>query len=100
MLNGSSLNFPDATTRTLAKIAGLAVGTKAAATQRRECPDQMIVFGEAHLRRMLSAYATYCNQARTRLALDKDAPFQRTVQRRSAIVIPILAWLHHRYVRI
>ena len=29
---------------------------------RRECLDHMIVFGEAHLRRILGAYAAYCNK--------------------------------------
>jgi transposase InsO family protein len=70
-------------------------------TLRRECLDQIVIFGEAHLRRILSAYATYYNQARTHLALQKDAPLHRAVQRSGAIVaIPILAGLHHRYVRI
>ena len=70
-------------------------------TLRRECLDQMLVFGEAHLRRTLSAYAAYYNQARTHLALQKDAPLHRAVQRSGIIVgIPILAGLHHRYVRI
>jgi len=38
------------------------------------------------LRRILSAYAAYYNQARTHLALQKDAPLHRTVQRTGAIV--------------
>jgi transposase InsO family protein len=70
-------------------------------TLRRECLDQMVICGEAHLRRILSAYAGYYNQARTHLALQKDAPLHRAVQRSGAIVaIPILAGLHHQYVRI
>ena len=69
-------------------------------TLRRECLDQVIICGEAHLRRILSAYAAYYNQARTHLALQKDAPSRRAVQRSGAIVaIPILAGLHHQYVR-
>jgi hypothetical protein len=32
------------------------------------------VFGEAHLRRILKAYASYYNDVRTHLSLDKDAP--------------------------
>jgi hypothetical protein len=43
-------------------------------TVRRECLDRMLVFGEAHLRQILSAYAAYYNQVRTHLALGKDAP--------------------------
>ena len=70
-------------------------------TLRRECLDQVVSFGEAHLRRILCAYAAYYNQARTHLALQKDAPLHRAVQRSGAIVaVPILAGLHHQYVRI
>jgi transposase InsO family protein len=70
-------------------------------TLRRECLDQVVIFSEMHLRRVLSAYAAYYNQARTHLALQKDVPLHRAVQRSGAIVaIPILAGLHHQYVRI
>lgn len=70
-------------------------------TLRCECLDQMLVFGEAHLRRILSAYATYYNQARTHMALQKDAPLHRAVQRNGIIIaMPVLSGLHHRYVRI
>jgi transposase InsO family protein len=48
-------------------------------TLRRECLDRMIIFGEAHLRRILSAYAAYYNQSRTHSALEKDAPLHRLV---------------------
>src|SRR5436853_2308238 len=50
-------------------------------TVRRECLDRMLVFGEAHLRRVLASYTAYYNQARTHLALQKDAPLHRAVQR-------------------
>jgi transposase InsO family protein len=70
-------------------------------TLRRECLDQVVIFGEAHLRRILSAYAAYYNRARPHLALQKDAPLRRAVQRVGSIVaIPVLAGLHHQYVRI
>jgi transposase InsO family protein len=70
-------------------------------TVRRECLDGMLVFGEAHLRQILSSYAAYYNEVRTHLALRKDAPLGRTVQRTELIVaIPILSGLHHHYVRI
>src|SRR5450830_1918341 len=60
-------------------------------TLRRECLEQMLIFGESHLRRVLASYAAYYNQARTHLALQKDAPLRRAVQRSGAIVaIPIL----------
>jgi transposase InsO family protein len=70
-------------------------------TLRRECLDQMVIFGEAHLRRILSAYAAYYNQARTHLALQKDAPLHRAVQRSGGVVASlVLAGLHHQYIRI
>jgi transposase InsO family protein len=70
-------------------------------TVRRECLDRMLIFGESHLRRILASYTAYYNQARTHLALQKDAPLHRAVQRYGVIVaIPILAGLHHQYVRI
>jgi transposase InsO family protein len=70
-------------------------------TLRRECLDQIVIFGEKHLRRILFAYAAYYNQARTHLALQKDAPLQRVVQRSGDIAaISVLAGLHHQYVRI
>src|SRR5260370_12019392 len=48
---------------------------------RRECLDHIVVFGEGHLRRILRAYADYYNSVRTHLALAKDAPLVRPVQR-------------------
>ena len=63
-------------------------------------PGPDAVFGAAHLRQILSAYAAYYNEVRTHLALGKDAPLGRAVQRSGAIVaIPILSGLHHHYVR-
>jgi transposase InsO family protein len=68
---------------------------------RRECTDHMIVFNEKHLRRILSKYASYYNEVRTHLALGKDAPRTRPVERSGDIVAqPILGGLHHRYARI
>src|SRR5215468_10918069 len=50
-------------------------------TVRRECSDQVLIFGEAHLRQILSSYAAYYNEVRTHLALGKDAPLGRAAQR-------------------
>ena len=70
-------------------------------TVRRECLDRVLIFGESHLRRVLASYAAYYNEVRTHLALGKDAPLGRAVQRTGAIVaISILSGLHHHYVRI
>ena len=68
---------------------------------RRECLDHMIVFGEAHLCRILGAYAAYYNELRTHLSLNKDTPFHRAIQRIGAITSqPVLGGLHHQYCRI
>src|SRR5664280_2524780 len=68
---------------------------------RRECVDHIVVLGEAHLRRILRAYAGYYNDIRTHWSLDKDAPVYRHVQRNGSINSrPILGGLHHHYVRI
>jgi transposase InsO family protein len=70
-------------------------------TLRRECLDQMLIFGEAHLRKILTLYTSYYNESRTHLSLRKDAPLGRTVQRYGNIaVMPVLSGLHHRYARI
>ena len=68
---------------------------------RRECLDHIIVFGEAHLRRILKSYADYYNSVRTHRSLHKDAPISRPVQRIGIIRShPILGGLHHHYVRV
>jgi transposase InsO family protein len=67
---------------------------------RRECLDHVVVLGEAHLRRVLSAYADYYNRARIHLALAKDFPLGRPVQMTGSVMaIPLLGGLHHRYAR-
>jgi len=70
-------------------------------TLRRECLDHVLIYGEWHLRRILSLYSVYYNETRTHLGLAKDAPLRRAVQRSGTIVTtPILSGLHHRYARI
>jgi putative transposase len=64
--------------------------------------NHVLVFGEAHLRRILARYFSYYHRARTHLALDKDAPDGRRVERPEAgriMQIPEVGGLHHRYVR-
>src|SRR5438477_178897 len=68
---------------------------------RRECLDHFVILGEAHLRRILGAYAAYYNVSRTHRSLDKDTPFSRPVQRAGSIHShAILGGLHHHYVRV
>jgi transposase InsO family protein len=68
---------------------------------RRECLDHVVVLGEAHLRRVLTTYASYYNELRTHRALTKDTPLHRIVERLGAVTSrPILGGLHHQYCRI
>jgi transposase InsO family protein len=48
---------------------------------RRECLDHVIIFNERHLRRVLRAYVVYYHRSRTHLALAKDTPEARAVER-------------------
>jgi|SRR5262245_6279197 len=68
---------------------------------RRECLDHLVVLSEAHLGRILQAYARYYNKIRTHRSLDKDAPISRPVQRIGNITShALLGGLHRQYVRV
>ncbi len=68
---------------------------------RRDCLDHVVVFGERHLRHLLQSYASYYNQTRTHLSLNKDSPITRPTETVGRILpVPILGGLHHQYVRI
>jgi len=65
---------------------------------RRECLDHMVILNQRHLRTMLKSYFAYYHHSRTHLALEKDAPEPREVQRSGRIfAIPQVGGLHHRY---
>jgi hypothetical protein len=57
--------------------------------------DHIVVFGEAHLRRILRPHAHYYYDVRTHRSLDKDAPVSRLAQRTGSN--PILGGLHHHH---
>jgi transposase InsO family protein len=68
---------------------------------RRERLDHVIVVGEAHLRHVLKAYASYYNEVRTHLSLKKGAPHSRTARPLGPIAaLPVLGGLHHQYFRV
>ena len=68
---------------------------------RRECLGHLIIFNEAHLRRVLVAYRDYYNLVRTHLSLAKDTPHGRPVQRVGEVTrVPYFGGLHHSFVRI
>jgi putative transposase len=69
---------------------------------RRECLNHVLVLDERHLRRILTRYFAYYSQARTHLALDKDAPDPRPIEPPAAgkiVEVPEVGGLHHRYLR-
>jgi putative transposase len=66
---------------------------------RRECLNHVLVLGERHLRRILTRYFAYYHQVRTHLALDKDAPDLRPIERPATgkiVPLPEVGGLHHR----
>jgi hypothetical protein len=70
-------------------------------TLLRDCLYHALIFGERHLRRVLTLDSLYDNGTRTHIGLTKDSTLRRAVQRSGTIVTtPILSGLHHRYARI
>jgi putative transposase len=72
---------------------------------RRECTDQLLILGEAHLRRVLREYAAYYNRDRPHQGRHQhvpDAPAgttPRSWQGGSVHSVSILGGLHHAYRR-
>ena len=69
---------------------------------RRECLDHVIVFNEAHCRRVLARYFRYYHQFRTHLSLAMDAPDGRPVQppdHGRIFAVSEVDGLHHHYER-
>jgi transposase InsO family protein len=71
-------------------------------TIRRECLDQVIVFGERHLQRVLKEYFDYYHLTRPHRSLTQDSPVPRPVmtpEQGSVVEFPQVGGIHHRYVR-
>jgi len=69
---------------------------------RRECLDHVLVFNEAHLRRVLREYFAYYHDARPHQSLDGNAPRPRAIEppsRGRIVAEPHVGGLHHRYRR-
>ncbi len=69
---------------------------------RRECLDQVIIFNEKHLGRVLNAYFRYYHESRNHLGLEKDCPKPRPVEHIDLGPVnsePMVGGLHHRYYR-
>jgi putative transposase len=79
-----------------------AVAERWVRSARSECLDHLIVFSEANLRRVLSAYVTYYNRWRPHRSLGQVAPCgeARPLPRQACAEIvaePVLGGLHHIY---
>jgi hypothetical protein len=69
---------------------------------RRECLDNMMIFSENGLRRIMAEYVRYYNGARAHMSLEGNSPIPREVEPPSqgrVEAIPYLGGLHHRYTR-
>jgi putative transposase len=69
---------------------------------RRECLDHTFIFGERHLRRVLTEYLAYFNQWRPHRSIGQRAPcapVSKTPesQRGNVVAVPVLGGLHHVY---
>ena len=70
---------------------------------RHDCLNHVIVLNERHLKRLLRSYSSYYRTARTHLALAKQCPEPRTVERPdrgNIIAFPHVGGLHHEYRRV
>jgi hypothetical protein len=71
-------------------------------TRQFRGPTLLIVWNVRSLRRTLKNYFAYYQRSRTHLALAKDAPESRVVEKPESgriVAIPQLGGLHHRYQR-
>ena len=69
---------------------------------RRDCLDHVIIFNEAHLRRILAEYVRYYNESRTHSSLDSNSPIPREIEppsKGNIVAVSFLGGLHHRYTR-
>ncbi|MEE8433522.1 MAG: hypothetical protein V3S64_01925 [bacterium] len=66
------------------------------------CLNQFIVISDRHLKRLPRSYFAYYHAARTHLALEKQCPQRRPIERASQGNISAfhhLGGLHHQYRR-
>ena len=65
---------------------------------RRDCLDHVIIFNEAHLRRILESYFEHYHRCRTHLALAKDCPEPRAIvppEQGRVVAFSKVGGLHH-----